>query len=35
MFRGLIDEVGIFGSKTDETGALSLEQIRTAQKGGK
>lgn len=32
MFRGLIDEVRIFGSRMDGSGALSLEQIRTAQK---
>jgi hypothetical protein len=30
-FRGLIDEVRIFGSQTDETGALSLEQLRGVQ----
>lgn len=35
MFRGLIDEVRICGSKTDGAGALSLEEIRTIQKGGK
>jgi hypothetical protein len=32
MFRGLIDEVRIFGSKTDGTGALSVRQIRAVQK---
>jgi len=35
MFRGLIDEVRICGSKTDGAGALSLEEIRTIQKGSK
>jgi Protein of unknown function (DUF4038)/Domain of unknown function (DUF5060)/Concanavalin A-like lectin/glucanases superfamily/Putative collagen-binding domain of a collagenase len=35
IFRGLIDEVRIFGSKTDGTAALSLEQIRAIQTGHK
>lgn len=35
MFRGLIDEVRIFASKTDGAGALSLEQIRAVQTAGK
>ncbi|MBM4026536.1 MAG: hypothetical protein FJ280_14220, partial [Planctomycetes bacterium] len=35
MFRGLIDEVRLFGSKTDGAGALSLDEIRTVQKGSK
>jgi hypothetical protein len=29
MFRGLIDEVRLFGSTFDGTGALSLDEIRT------
>ena len=29
MFRGLIDEVRLFGSKLDGSGALSLDAIRT------
>ena len=29
MFRGLMDEVRLFGSKIDGTGALSLDEIRT------
>jgi hypothetical protein len=29
MFRGLIDEVRLFGSSLDGTGALSLDEIRT------
>ncbi|MHC1769742.1 MAG: DUF4038 domain-containing protein [Verrucomicrobiia bacterium] len=32
MFRGLIDEVRIFGNSLDGTGALSLEEIRTLQR---
>ena len=35
MFRGLIDDVRIFGSKTDGAGALPLEQIITIQEGSK
>ena len=35
MFRGLIDEVGIYGSKTDGAGALSVEEIRAIQRGNK
>jgi hypothetical protein len=31
MFRGLIDEVRIFGSRTDGAGALSLERISAVQ----
>jgi hypothetical protein len=34
MLRGLIDEVRIFGSKTDGTGALSIEQVRALQGNG-
>ena len=33
MFRGLIDDVRIFGSPVDGTGALDLEQIRNVQRG--
>ncbi len=33
MFRGLIDEVRLFGSKTDGAGALAIDQIRTVHKG--
>ncbi len=29
MFRGLMDQVRLFGSKVDGTGALSLDEIRT------
>jgi hypothetical protein len=32
MFRGLIDEVRLFGSSLDGTGALSLDEIRTIHK---
>ena len=32
MFRGLIDEVKIFGSKTDGSGALPIEEIRAVQR---
>jgi hypothetical protein len=32
MFRGLIDEVKVFGSKTDGVAALSLEKIRAIQR---
>jgi hypothetical protein len=32
MFRGLIAEVRLFGSKLDGTGALSLDEIRTIHK---
>ena len=32
MFRGIIDAVRVFGSKTDAAGALSVEQIRSIQK---
>jgi hypothetical protein len=35
IFRGLIDEVKIFGSKTDGTGALSIEEIRAVQRNRK
>ena len=33
MFRGLIDEVRVFGSKLDGSAALPLEQIQAVQKG--
>jgi len=33
LFRGLIDDIRIFGSSTDGAGALSLEQIRDIQQG--
>jgi hypothetical protein len=32
MFRGLIDEVRLFGSRSDGSGALPIEQIRAVQK---
>jgi hypothetical protein len=32
MFRGLIDEVKVFGSKTDGTAALPIEKIRAVQR---
>lgn len=32
MFRGLIDEVRLFGNSLDGTGALSLDEIRTIHK---
>jgi hypothetical protein len=32
MFRGLIDEVRLFGSRVDGSGALPIEQIQTVQK---
>jgi len=35
MFRGLIDEVRLFGSRVDGYGALSIEDIRTVQKPSK
>jgi hypothetical protein len=31
MFRGLIDEIRVFGSVTDASAALDLEQIRALQ----
>ena len=33
LFRGLIDDVRIFGSPVDGAGALDLEQIRSVQRG--
>ena len=33
MFRGLIDDVRVFGSNTDGAGALRLEPIRNIQQG--
>ena len=33
LFRGLIDDIRIFGSSTDGAGALSLEQVRDIQQG--
>jgi hypothetical protein len=35
MFRGLIDEVRLLGSRVDGYGALSIEDIRTVQKPSK
>ena len=35
MFRGLIDEVRVFGSQTDGAGALSLDQLQAVQRGRK
>ena len=35
MFRGLIDELRLFGSRVDGSGALSIEEIRTVQKSTK
>jgi hypothetical protein len=32
MFRGLIDQVRLFGSKVDGSGALSLDEIRTTHR---
>jgi hypothetical protein len=32
LFRGLIDDIRVFGSPTDGAGALSLEQIRSIQR---
>ncbi|MBE7499438.1 MAG: DUF4038 domain-containing protein [Verrucomicrobiales bacterium] len=32
MFRGLIDEVRLFGSKLDGSGALSLDEIQTSHR---
>jgi hypothetical protein len=32
MFRGLIDEIRVHGSRLDATGALTLEQIRAVQR---
>jgi len=33
MFRGLIDEIRVFGSRFDGSGVLTLEQIRNIQQG--
>ena len=33
LFRGLIDDIRVFGSATDGAGALHLEQIRNIQRG--
>ena len=35
MFRGLIGEVRIFGSRIDGAGALPSDRIRATQRGGK
>jgi hypothetical protein len=34
MFRGLIDQICVYGSPTDASGALDLHQIRTLQRIG-
>jgi hypothetical protein len=31
MFRGLIDEIRVYGSRFDRSGVLTLEQIRNIQ----
>jgi hypothetical protein len=33
VFRGLIDDIRVFGSTTDGAGALELEPIRSIQRG--
>jgi hypothetical protein len=33
MFRGLIDDIRVFGSAADGAGALQFEQIRNIQRG--
>ena len=35
MFRGLIDEVRVFGNRIDGSGALPIDRIRAVQKGSK
>jgi hypothetical protein len=35
LFRGLIDDIRVFGSSTDVAGAVNLEQIRNIQQGAR